>query len=257
MPARGIEIVVLKKNSDFHSSTLPDGGIEELYKRCGFKKPDDFSNVCSWTVPELDADMNGNGKNIYIRVFGKTTGRAGAENKTELPPPADKTLFFGNIAVVAFSGNNINKAKPIPLAPERLRQLFELLIGGTDDLGGEGADAADAAEDAEAERLMLEQEKAASGGKVKRTKAGYVKDDFVVEDDEVEMIEGADDEDDDADEDDDPEDDDEDDEGDDEEEGEDDGEVESQLDEGDDGIDLLEGALDDPNQLQLEEYDSE
>lgn len=182
MPARGTEIVIIKKNSDFHSSTLPEGGIDDLYKRCGFKKPDEFNLACSWTIP---GDMK-----IFIRLYGKTTGRAGAENKAELPPPVDKVLFFGNIAIVASQGSTLNKSKPISLSVRRLHELLDLLGGGSEDLGGSKNDECDALEDA-AHEVVLRSEMKKRG--VKLTSEGYAKDGFVVDDRDVEMIEEVDD----------------------------------------------------------------
>lgn len=172
MPAAGTGIIILKKNTDRHVSTMPDEGVAALYKRCGFKKPDGFRVHCTWMLP-------GESSTIFVRVFGKTEGRAGSENKSELPPPVDTTLFFGNIAIVAYIGTDIETARPTPLSIERLDGLFELLVGGVEDLGVAAADKADAAEDQEADE---EDEDAL----LPRTREGYAKDGFVVDDEDVE-----------------------------------------------------------------------
>lgn len=247
MPARGTEIVIIKKNGDFHSSTLPEGGIDDLYKRCSFKKPDGFNLACSWTIP-------GDTK-IFIRVYGKTTGRAGAENKAELPPPVDKVLFFGNIAIVASQGSLLDKSKPISLSVQRLHELLDLLSGGSEDLGGSKNDDHDALEDATHE-VVLRSEMKKRG--VELTSEGYAKDGFVVDDRDVEMIEDDDNDEDDATDND---------EEDDDEEGmsedsDDESESEGPEFEGDtdaenlylSGYTQLEG---DPNQLGYDDYDSE
>ena len=246
MPARGTEIVIIKKNGDFHSSTLPEGGIDDLYKRCGFKKPDGFNLACSWTIP-------GETK-IFIRVYGKTTGRAGAENKAELPPPVDKVLFFGNIAIIASQGSVLDKSKPISLSVTRLQELLDLLSGGSEDLGGSANDDRDALEDA-AHEVVLRSEMKKRG--VELTSEGYAKDGFVVDDRDVEMIEENDDDEDGTDND--EEDDDEEEMT---EEGEDESESEGHGYEGDtdaenlylSGYTQLEG---DPDQLGYDDYDSE
>ncbi len=170
MPSGGVEIIILKKNADRHTSTMPDEGEAALYKRCGFKKPDGFRAHCTWLLPA-------EGATIFVKVFGKTEGRAGSENKSELPPPVDTTLFFGNIAIVAFMGADAETAQPTPLSVQRLEGLFELLIGGVEDLGGASADKADAVEDQEAEE-------GDDDALIPRTREGYAKDGFVVEDDE-------------------------------------------------------------------------
>jgi hypothetical protein len=40
-----------------------------------------------------------------IQLYAKTTGRAGTENKYEFPPPMDNTLFFGKCVLVNPSGD--------------------------------------------------------------------------------------------------------------------------------------------------------
>lgn len=172
MPAGGPEIVILKKNADRHSSTLPAEGEAALYKRCGFKKPDGFRVHCTWLLPAEEST-------IFVRVYGKTEGRAGSENKSELPPPVDSTLFFGNIAIVASMGADADTAKPTPLSVQRLESLFELLVGGVEDLGGAAADKADALEDAQADEDDDDEDTL-----LPRTREGYAKDGFVVDDED-------------------------------------------------------------------------
>lgn len=183
MPASGVDIVIMKKNGDWHSSTMPEEGEEALYKRCGFKKPDGFAVHCTWGIPDGTST-------VFVKIYGKTDGRTGSENKTELPPPVDTTLFFGNIAAAASIGLDVESAKPAPLSAKRLATLFDLLIGGTETLGGAGADADDAAEDAE---NGAEDEEVVEA--LPRTRHGYVKDGFVVDDtSESEDDEGGDEE---------------------------------------------------------------
>ena len=197
MPPSGPSIVILKKNSDVHTSTLPLDETESLYKRCGFKKPDGFRVHATWALPAND-------HTIFVKVFGKTEGRAGSENKSELPPPVDTTIFFGNMAIVAFMGSDPETAKPTDLNGERWEKLYELLIGGTKSLGGAAADKADVAVDVQLEEEYELDEGLLGLGK---TPEGYAKDDFVVEDededvDELESVDPKDADDDDDDDDD-------------------------------------------------------
>jgi hypothetical protein len=172
MPSGEIELVVLKKNGDRHTTTMPDDGLTDLYKRCGFKKPEGFKEHCSWALPC-------DGVTIYVKAYGKLTGRAGSENKSELPPPIDTVLFFGNIAIVAFIGDDVASAKPITLSVARFEKLYDILIGGTEDLGGAAADRADAKEDAEEEAHAAHPDTL-----LPRTAEGYAKDGFVVDNDD-------------------------------------------------------------------------
>ena len=91
----------------------------------------------------------------------KTSGRAGQENKYEFPPPVDSELYFGKCVLVNSSGSgNITVAE--------WGRIYENLYGGFDDIGADDSD---------------EDEDDMDG--VALTKAGYMKDDFVVDDDEV------------------------------------------------------------------------
>lgn len=233
MPASGPSIVVLKKNSDVHSSTLPVDGVDALYKRCGFKKSDGFRVHATWALPAED-------QTIFVKVFGKTEGRAGSENKSELPPPVDSTIFFGNVAIVSFIGADPESAQPADLTAERWEKLYELLIGGTESLGGAAADKADAAADAAIEEEYELDEGLLGLGK---SREGYAKDGFVVEDEDVDELEpvdpkGVDDDDDDEEEEeeDDTGEDDDDDIGDADDETDDEEEGEEELDEDEEGV---------------------
>ena len=181
MPASAPSFVVLKKNSVIHSSTLPPGGVDALYMRCGFKKPDGFRVHATWALPA-------NGQTIFIKVFGKTEGRAGSENKAELPPPVDSTIFYGNVAIVSFIGSDPESAEPTDLTGERWEKLYEILIGGTESLGGATADKEDAAAD-----MVIEEEYELDEGLLglTKTREGYSNDGFVVEDEDVEESEAV------------------------------------------------------------------
>ncbi len=71
--------------------------------------------------------------NLNLYLFGYKEGRAGTENKHELPPPYDKTLFFGDILVVASKGNAWNKDFQSFL-PEMYETFYEKAFGGFEDI---------------------------------------------------------------------------------------------------------------------------
>lgn len=54
------------------------------------------------TAPELIGTYKWNGMTLHL--FGYKTGKAGTENKHELPPPHEKVLVFGDIVVIATKG---------------------------------------------------------------------------------------------------------------------------------------------------------
>jgi len=86
-------------------------GIQELTeilsKKCDNKKSTGFSCYHTWRVRNKNNrfgfgdDLATSVKYVYVDLWAKTDGRAGQENKYELPPPIDEIIFFGNIALVA------------------------------------------------------------------------------------------------------------------------------------------------------------
>ena len=86
-----IKILIVEKNGTIKEHLLKTFVESDLYKKAGFKNGEDFICQTEWNI-----DNGENEKSYTIQVYGKTTGRAGQENKYEFPPPIDKTLFFGN-----------------------------------------------------------------------------------------------------------------------------------------------------------------
>jgi hypothetical protein len=153
-----------------------------LSKKCGFRATEGFSCYHTWRYRNkhkysfnTSACVGGDNevghatvpKYIYIDLWGKTDGRAGQENKYELPPPVDHLLMYGSIALVA----RIDKQNAVNLTIKLWEVIYEKLFGGFEDLS------ATVAED-ENEIDELE-----SIPQHKKTSNGYLKDGFVIEDD--------------------------------------------------------------------------
>jgi hypothetical protein len=162
-----ISIVIVEKPGNMKQLVVKDFKLEDLYKKCGFKKGDDFIQQVEWKI------KLGNNKWL-VSVFGKTEGRANSENKYDFPPPIDNKLFFGSCALVAktlkdgsFSYENLT----VPLWD----QIYEKLFGGFEDLANT------AKEDEE------EEDELANIPKEKKTRDGYLKDGFVVSSDSENM----------------------------------------------------------------------
>ena len=173
---------------------------EDLYKKCGFKKDNDFSKQIEWkTTVEK--------QKYKISVYAKTDGRANTENKYDFPPPIDNTLFFGTCAVISeIKDSETNGYILSDLSIDLWEKIYEKLFGGFENLNDTIHE--DENEDDELANVKSD----------KKTKQGYLKDGFVVDDigddddyEEEEEYEVGDDDDDDDD-DDDHDDDDEDDE---------------------------------------------
>jgi len=152
-----VTILVVEKQGTIKEVVLKSYDESELYKKAGLKSPQGFELQTEWGA-EIDK------KTYKISVFGKTTGRAGQENKYEFPPPIDNTLFFGSCVLV----NKTVNSTATNLTKVEWNSVYEFLYGGFEDIGEEDSEISedDVSED------------------VPRTKEGYVKDDFIVDDDE-------------------------------------------------------------------------
>ena len=181
-----LSVIIVEKTGQLKPLCIKDFKEEELYKKCGFKKADDFILQNKWK-------MKTDGKKYIIHVYGKTDGRSNNENKYDFPPPIDTTLFFGNCVLLAQIKNQDDESIYTNLSLELWEKLYEKLFGGFEDL------AATAAEDEE------EEDELANVPKEKKTKDGYLKDDFVVSDDSLEDSEDVEEETDDLEEEDDEE----------------------------------------------------
>lgn len=154
------KVIVVEKNTNkkevnVNCETIK---IEKLSQVCGFRKHSDFNNHIIW-----EAEFEDNVYDIYL--FGKTNGRANTENKYDFPPPVDNTLFFGNCLLVScFNGTDVIS----DLTIKQWDNVYEHLFGGFEDLGSETS-----SED-ELENIPPEF----------KTEDGYLKDDFVVDDNE-------------------------------------------------------------------------
>lgn len=160
--AQPLDIVIVERLGNVKALSVKDFKVEELYKKCGFKKEEDFMKHTEWTV-KCD------GKKYLIQLYGKNTGRANSENKYDFPPPVDNVLFYGNCALVALCRRDDGKREYTHLSVPLWTKLYEKLFGGFEDL------AATAKEDEE------EEDELANVPKEKKTKQGYLKDGFVVD----------------------------------------------------------------------------
>jgi len=157
-----LDIIIVERLGSLKNLSIKDFKQEELYKKCGFKKAEDFNKQTEWNIKY-------DGKKYCIQVFAKTDGRANSENKYDFPPPIDTKLFYGTCAIVAQvkkdDGSNAYSNLTLPL----WNKIYEKLFGGFEDL------AATAKEDEE------EEDELANVPKEKKTKQGYLKDGFVVD----------------------------------------------------------------------------
>lgn len=158
-----LDIIIVERLGNLKLLSIKDFKVEDLYKKCGFKKADDFVEQTEWSVKS-------DGKKYFIQVFAKSEGRANSENKYDFPPPIDTALFYGNCAIVAQCKKDDGSKLYTNLSLDLWNKIYEKLFGGFEDL------AATAKEDEE------EEDELANVPKEKKTKNGYLKDGFVVDD---------------------------------------------------------------------------
>lgn len=154
--------IVVEKASALKESAIKEYSETDLYKKCGFKKADGFDKHAEWTT-KIDK------QSYLVKLYGKTDGRANNENKYDFPPPADNTLFFGSCLLIAFRKN---ETSPCDLTIELWFKIYEKLFGGFEDLV-----ATQAEDDNEIDELANVPTKY-------KTKSGYLKDGFIVSDNE-------------------------------------------------------------------------
>ena len=162
-----LTIVIVEKGGSLKSLSIKDFKAEDLYKKCGFKKSEDFIKQIEWNA-KFD------GKKYFIEVFAKTEGRPNSENKYDFPPPIDTKLFFGSCAVLAYHKKDDGNKVYTDLSLALWNKIYEKLFGGFEDL------ATTAKEDEE------EEDELANVPKEKKTKNGYLKDGFVVDSSDTE-----------------------------------------------------------------------
>jgi len=76
---------------------------------------------------------------LRLTLIGYREGKAGSENKHELPPPMDDQLFFGDILVVA---SKIDKdwKTPVPFTLEQYEKFYSKQFGGFEDIDSEDSE---------------------------------------------------------------------------------------------------------------------
>ena len=153
-------VIIVEKNGDLKSQEYKSLTTDELYKKCSFKKADGFGKVTEWTYSKKGESM------ITVELWARFEGQANQENKYDFPPPVDGELFFGNCALLARDSN----MSIIDLTVEKWNKVYEHLFGGFETLA-DNEDEDDEEED-ELDNIPSSM----------KTKDGYLKDGFIIED---------------------------------------------------------------------------
>jgi|TARA_Y100000992_G_scaffold302152_1_gene275227 hypothetical protein len=152
-------IVIIDKDGSIKDVSVKDLDINLLYKKCNFRKSEGFEERHVYKKVKISNEK------YNVSVYARDVGKAGTENKYDLPPPIDSILYFGNIALV----RKDNEDNILDLTCELWLKIYEKLFGGFEDLSNT------LKEDEEEEDELKDISPS------KKTKQGYLKDGFVVE----------------------------------------------------------------------------
>lgn len=156
-------VIIIEKNGSVKELAMKTILEEDFFKRAGFKSPTDF---------KLHTIFNYS--NYNIRLYGKIKGKANQENKYEFPPPVDTLLFFGSCLLV----NTTDDGEIINLSKKEWVEVYDKLFGGFEDIENNSEDDEEDSEEGEDENILIEN----------LTKEGYMKDGFIVDDDNSEIM---------------------------------------------------------------------
>ena len=118
--SQSLNIIIVEKTAILKMLAIKEFKEEDLFKKCGFKKSEDFNKQTEWNV-------KCESKKYIISVYAKADGRANSENKYDFPPPIDKKLFFGNCAILAKVKNDDGKQVYTNLSLELWEKIYEKL----------------------------------------------------------------------------------------------------------------------------------
>jgi len=146
MPPRkdnsSVHALLLTYKAEVKEVTIPlgsNGKIEGAALKTLLKKKE---------VPEIVGTYKSKSQTLFL--FGYTTGKAGTENKHELPPPHDSVLCFGDIILLASNDANDWK-KPVSFHSTDYELFYTKAFGGFEDLEDDQLDEEEVEAEAEAE----------------------------------------------------------------------------------------------------------
>lgn len=188
-------VLIVERLGSIKSTNMKTVNEDEFYKKAGFKTATYFQvhhvfkvkvgKGCSRISRSNDEGVAPGYEDPYnIHLYGKIRGKANQENKYDFPPPVDNTLFFGNCLLV----NKNDQGQLLDLSVELWENIYEKLFGGFEDLTGDDSENED--------EIDTEEQRILNDPTTQFTKEGYVKDDFIVDDESDELLDELDDSDD-------------------------------------------------------------
>jgi hypothetical protein len=162
VPVSDVSVIIVERNGDLRLSQMKEYSPMELCKKCKYKSPAGFEMRAEWAYSGPDEDK------FTVELWAREDGKSGQENKYEFPPPVDTMLFFGGCALVA--KDMTAQHCVIPLTLQKWEKMYNFLFGGFDTLPN-----CDDPESDESDELT---------DTCRKTKDGYLKDGFVIDNNE-------------------------------------------------------------------------
>lgn len=160
-----ISILIVDKNGTVSESVIKKYDETMLFKKAGLKTGENFNIQHTYKITHNDIGYS-------ISIYGKKVGKSPSVNKYEFPPPIDNILFYGSCVLV---GKIESTDTQCDLKIKEWNLIYPMLLGGFEDID-------ESSEGSENESIDVEL----------LTKDGYMKDDFVVDDSEIESFESDD-----------------------------------------------------------------
>ena len=154
-----VKIILVNKNASLTEKSVKKLELSTLYKKCSLKSAANFEKRHTWKVD-----------NYFYSVYAKDNGRANSENKYDLPPPVDEELYFNTMTIIKHTEPEVTNGTINDLVKSEWNKVYEKLFGGFEDLD-------------HSEELSDDEEDISDSEK---TKEGYHKDGFVVDDEDDE-----------------------------------------------------------------------
>ena len=118
-------LLAISPRGEFHFFKVDFDSIENLDLN---EFPENIKKMVGSDDISRECDFNYNERTISIFAFND--GKAGNENKFELPPPIDKTLYFGCIIAIVHIDSNIKT-----ITKEVFNEFYENVFEGFISLG--------------------------------------------------------------------------------------------------------------------------
>ena len=117
-----VKAVIIDKSGNLSTTNISSDNIDELYKKCNFRKSNGFEERVAWNVKY-------NNDKYQVKLYARNEGKHNLINSFEFPPPIDKHLFYGSCITLAYVDNKL-----VDMDENLWNKLYEKLYGGFESL---------------------------------------------------------------------------------------------------------------------------